>query len=373
MKYGISNLPLGLLNNPICFFFPSKIVGGHELMAIELMKQLYDMGKEINVALLSQNKELKERIVKSGIDVDYIIISMKQPRFEFLHTLFNFYYLKKANEAILKINIFSRGNVVIVQGDIELGSGYVKKAYENGIDLYSYIPYAHSAKKMSKAFSFLRDCYYPRLYKKINKFITISEQFRKELLKYNNNSEVYVVENRVRCLDEIKKRIIDSYDPTDSKYNIAIVGRVSIKQKGHDTLIMALAKLEPELLYTIRLHIVGDGKDLNRVKWLISENCSDIEVIYHGWCKEPWEKAYNADLIVIPSRFEGVPLVMLESIELDIDVLASNIDGMVDYLDSANLFDTVEDLQLKIKKRILEYNENVITLKQKNNSKHEAK
>lgn len=353
MKHSISNLPFELINNPICFFFPSKIVGGHELMAIELMKQLYDMGKNINVAFLSQNRELKERIVKSGIDVDYISISLQQPRFEFLHTLFNFYYLEKVNKAILKINSFSRGNIVIVQGDIELGSGYVKKAYENGISLYSYIPYAHSAKKMSKALSFLRDYYYPVLYKKINKYITISEQFRKELLQYNNNSEVYVVENQVRCLDRIKKRRADSYDPTDKKYNIAIIGRVSIKQKGHDILIMALAQLAPEILDKVRLHIVGDGKDLNRLKKLIVSNCGDIEVVYHGWCKEPWEKVYHVDLIVIPSRFEGVPLVMLESIALEIDILASNIDSMIDYLDDRNLFNTVEDLRLKIEKRIL--------------------
>ncbi|HHC1586953.1 TPA: glycosyltransferase [Klebsiella pneumoniae] len=353
MKHSISNLPSELIDNPICFFFPSKIVGGHELMAIELMKELYDMGKDINVAFLSQNIELKERIAKRGIDIDYITISLKQPRFEFLHTLFNFSYLSKVNEAILKINSFSRGNIVIVQGDIELGAGYVKKAYENGIFLYSYIPYAHSAKKMSKALAFLRDYYYPFLYKKINKYITISEQFRKELLQYNERSEVYVVENKVRSLDIIKQKRAANSDYKNIKYNIAIIGRVSIKQKGHDILIMALAQLAPEILDKVRLHIVGDGIDLNRVKKLIAVNCNKIDVVYHGWCKEPWEKVYDVDLIVIPSRFEGVPLVMLESLALEIDILASNIDSMIDYLEPDNLFNDVDDLRLKIEERIL--------------------
>ena len=101
------------------------------------------------------------------------------------------------------------------------------------------------------------------------------------------------------------------------------------------------------------MHIVGDGIDLNRVKKLIAVNCNKIDVVYHGWCKEPWEKVYDVDLIVIPSRFEGVPLVMLESLALEIDILASNIDSMIDYLEPDNLFNDVDDLRLKIEERIL--------------------
>ncbi|MCW1874112.1 glycosyltransferase [Erwinia sp. INIA-01] len=355
MKYSISSLPHDLLNEPICFFFPSKIIGGHELMAIELIKQLYEKGKSISVAYLSQNEELKERVSKNGIDIDFMVINLKQPRFEFLHALFNFYYCNQVDKSMLKMDSFASGNIVVVQGDIELGAAYINSAKKNNIDLYSYIPYAHSAKKMNKALAFFRDLYYPVLYKKVKNYITISEQFKKELISLNSNSNVYIVENNVRCLDDIKNKRQECCDKSDMKYEIAIVGRISLKQKGHDKLILALAQLPTEISDKIRLHIVGDGKDLKLLKNLVSKNCANLSVVYHGWCKEPWEKIYHVDLIVIPSRFEGVPLVMLESIELRIDVLASNIDGMIDYLDSEKLFDSIEDLGEKIKKRIVEH------------------
>ncbi|HCL5874306.1 TPA: hypothetical protein N2O11_005494 [Klebsiella pneumoniae] len=44
---------------------------------------------------------------------------------------------------------------------------------------------------------------------------------------------------------------------------------------------------------------------------------------------------------------------MLESLALEIDILASNIDSMIDYLEPDNLFNDVDDLRLKIEERIL--------------------
>ena len=51
---------------------------------------------------------------------------------------------------------------------------------------------------------------------------------------------------------------------------------------------------------------------------ILFSSLENIDVKFYGWMKEPWEEAYKADLILIPSRFEGVPLIMLEAINLNI-------------------------------------------------------
>jgi glycosyltransferase involved in cell wall biosynthesis len=57
----------------------------------------------------------------------------------------------------------------------------------------------------------------------------------------------------------------------------------------------------------------------------------------------PWREdmaaVYSAiDLLVLPSRFEGVPLVMLEALAFGIPVVASDRDGMADWLPAALRF-----------------------------------
>jgi glycosyltransferase involved in cell wall biosynthesis len=57
----------------------------------------------------------------------------------------------------------------------------------------------------------------------------------------------------------------------------------------------------------------------------------------------PWQSDLSAlypalDAVLIPSRYEGVPLVMLEAMARHIPVLASDVDGMADVLPAACLF-----------------------------------
>ena len=347
MNISLNNLPSNLFSGQVCFFFPSKIVGGHELMAIELIKEFNKISVPIKIVFLTQNREIQDRIQQAKIDADFLGLNICQPKLEFLHTTLNILYLFKVKNIINQIREFSQGSIIIVQGDIELGSAYIKLANKKDIDLYSYIPYAHSAKKMGKAFYFFRDLIYPSLYKKVNKYITISNQFKFDLEKYNKDADIYIVENKVRQLDNIKELRANN-KKINGKFNIAIIGRVSFKQKGHDILVDALSLLEEKYIKNIKLHVVGDGNDLMKLNTLLSQKCPMLEVIYHGWSKEPWEKIYDVELVVIPSRFEGVPLVMLEAIELGIDILASNTDGMVDYLSANELFNNVNDLSMKI-------------------------
>jgi len=56
------------------------------------------------------------------------------------------------------------------------------------------------------------------------------------------------------------------------------------------------------------------------------------------WSDNPAEIYAGIDMLWIPSRFEGVPLVMLEAMSCGLPVVASDVDGMAELLPEGWLY-----------------------------------
>ncbi|MFD8984475.1 glycosyltransferase family 4 protein [Streptomyces sp. NPDC059564] len=98
------------------------------------------------------------------------------------------------------------------------------------------------------------------------------------------------------------------------------VGRLC-PQKGQDILLRAW----PELLATVpgaRLALVGDGPDTERLR-----RAAPPGVLFAGPAADirPWLRA--ADLVVLPSRWEGMALAPLEAMACGRPVLVSDVSG----------------------------------------------
>ncbi|MFJ3926078.1 glycosyltransferase [Streptomyces sp. NPDC090022] len=98
------------------------------------------------------------------------------------------------------------------------------------------------------------------------------------------------------------------------------VGRLC-QQKGQDVLLRAW----PELLATVpgaRLALVGDGPDAERLR-----RTAPPGVFFVGAAADirPWLRA--ADLVVLPSRWEGMALAPLEAMACGRPVLVSDVSG----------------------------------------------
>ncbi|MFE2170835.1 glycosyltransferase [Streptomyces sp. NPDC059447] len=101
------------------------------------------------------------------------------------------------------------------------------------------------------------------------------------------------------------------------------VGRLC-QQKGQDVLLRAW----PELLATVpgaRLALVGDGPDAERLRRTAA--LSGTRVLFAGAARDirPWLRA--ADLVVLPSRWEGMALAPLEAMACGRPVLVSDVSG----------------------------------------------
>lgn len=100
------------------------------------------------------------------------------------------------------------------------------------------------------------------------------------------------------------------------------VGRL-VSQKGFDRLLTALASPTVQQL-AWHLVVLGDGPERERLTHLTAQLGLHGRVTWQGSARAPaWLRA--ADLVLSPSRYEGMPLVPLEAIREGAPLLASDI------------------------------------------------
>ena len=99
---------------------------------------------------------------------------------------------------------------------------------------------------------------------------------------------------------------------------LVCVGRLS-EQKGQDVLVecvAAMADLEVELL------LVGDGPDQGRLEsQILSDGLKDRVTLLSARDPRPYYRA--ADVVVLPSRWEGLSLVLLEAMACGAPIVAT--------------------------------------------------
>lgn len=117
---------------------------------------------------------------------------------------------------------------------------------------------------------------------------------------------------------------------------IAVIGRLSA-EKGQQTALAAVAelhRLKPGA--KIQLHLVGAGPDQPRLQNLVQELGLQSSVRFHGFQANPYPWIKRADLVCIPSRYEGLPNVLLEAMAIGTPVLATRCNAAMTELMGAD-------------------------------------
>ncbi len=107
------------------------------------------------------------------------------------------------------------------------------------------------------------------------------------------------------------------------------LGRL-VRQKGFDVLVEAAARVPG-----LAVDLVGEGEERPRL--------AAPHVHLHGWVPDvaPW--LARAEMIAIPSRWEGFGLVAVEAMASGVPVVASRVDGLEEVVGSAGLLVPPED------------------------------
>jgi len=111
----------------------------------------------------------------------------------------------------------------------------------------------------------------------------------------------------------------------DQVWQIGAIGRLT-KQKGFDILIQALAQLPTEIRY--QCSIAGTGQQAVMLQELIERfKLSDkVKLVGHQADVPAFFK--SLDVLIVPSRWEGLGLVVLEAGAAGVPVIASAVDGI---------------------------------------------
>ncbi|MNG59923.1 UDP-D-galactose:(glucosyl)lipopolysaccharide-1,6-D-galactosyltransferase [compost metagenome] len=329
--------------------FTSVIIGGHEIMTLAIIDKIINENPEclltIKLYIPAENSALINLVKKKGYH--YELYSIAHRRMEILHAFMNVKFIGECIKLLKSIKN-ETDRILLIQGDIQQGSGFITAGKIAKIPLVSYIPFAHSYKVMNSPGHKAKDFLAKFTYKMCDEYITISPCFEDDLRKLNAKAKVDVIKNSVP--KTLQKHIPRKLTP-DDVINIFIIGRVHILQKGHDILIDALAGIQD---YKVCLNVVGDGPDKETVIASAKQLPDNITFKWFGWIEDCWSVADDADLLVIPSRFEGVPLVMLEALERKLPVIAVSRDGMRDYLPSDWLYSAGDNESEALKLKLAE-------------------
>jgi glycosyltransferase involved in cell wall biosynthesis len=111
------------------------------------------------------------------------------------------------------------------------------------------------------------------------------------------------------------------FSPDD--FLIIAVGRLS-RQKGFDILMEAFLQAAGSL-QTARLLIVGDGEDRTALANRIKCSAKGDRIVLSGPRSDADRLLGAADLFVLSSRWEGLPLAVLEAMAAGLPVIATNV------------------------------------------------
>ena len=126
---------------------------------------------------------------------------------------------------------------------------------------------------------------------------------------------------------EQRQALRDRLGLPPDEITVVCVGRVH-RQKGQDVLLRAWP-----LVASPRAHlvIVGDGPELPQARELATSSVTFVGGVDRAEALE-WMQA--ADLLVMPSRWEGMALVPLESLAVGTPVIASDVTGAREAIDA---------------------------------------
>lgn len=325
----------------LCFSFNS---GGIENLIVDIFNNWDNSEDKLYLCVINDdlNDILFNRINSTSIK---LCLQRKKKSKEFSWLLKLIYYIKKNKISIVHCNSPAAARVCFL---LKLFCPRVKFFYTvHDVGIYS-----------------TKYCIEPKIHNIIfSKIIAISETVKRDILKSNNLEDNVIVLNNAIDLSKF-----DAEPREIRKENciLGCVGRIAPEKKGQDLLLKAIKKLKVQYPQ-LKCHFFGEpmkGHEnlLDELKDLAITLGVENHVVFEGNSNTIPSVLAKIDILVVPSRYEGFGIVVLEGMASYRPVIASDIDGPKEIIKVDNnygiLFESenVDDLSQKIAYQIENYN-----------------
>ncbi len=209
-----------------------------------------------------------------------------------------------------------------------------------GARVLVYVPLLDTFEAMGYRLGAVKDAFVRWFYARVPQgWITVSAHQADHFRAWARPSgPVFVLPNTVSREIEAAPRLVPREVPPHDRLRVLVLGRLDAHQKGLDLLLAQLDAAPAEVQDRLLVCLTGEGPyraviDARRQASPALSRC----LVLGDWMPAMQAMAAH-DVLLMPSRFEGVPLVMLEAMALGLPVLASDLPGTRAYLSSACLF-----------------------------------
>ena len=189
--------------------------------------------------------------------------------------------------------------------------------------------------------SFLKNLLRIFLYRLPSALVLQTEDIKNWFKKNTLTKNIKVINNPIQLINNNNNK--NKYNTnlkynTNNKFKILFVGRLSA-EKGIDLLIDAFAKSLKENK-DIELTIIGGGPLYSNIlKKIKSDQLLMKRVCVLGKEKNIESHYINCNLLVIPSRYEGFPNVLLEGLNHNLNIISTKI------IDNYSIFKNIENIK----------------------------
>ena len=158
--------------------------------------------------------------------------------------------------------------------------------------------------------------------------VALSEEVQKTIQEVYGLSEkkIPVIFNGI----DLSRCIVKESYVRNNAFNVLHVGRF-MDVKNHELLLRSFAQFVKKHPDT-KLQLLGDGELREKMEHLAAELGIAEFVQFAGLQSNVYPWLHKADVFILPSKFEGMPMTLIEAMGTGLPIIASNVGGIPDML-----------------------------------------
>ena len=276
-------------------------VGGIEKALVNLLKNI-PQEYEITLLLQEEKGTLLEQLPQNIIRKTYTI---SKSRWKLLRKIYNRLHLIAF---ILKNYHHYDGAICYATYDIP--SSILTRYLGKKSILWIHSNYVMAYRDSEKVKAFFDQ----RKISKFDQWVFVSEEAKKDLEPFYPMVKEAKVINNLIDFDEIKRKAQEKIAEQKEKNTLLFVGRLEESSKGLFRLLEIMKQYQEQKIER-HLWLVGDGPDREKYETYCQEN-NLHNVRFLGMKKNPYAYMQKCDVLMLPSYYEGFPVVILEALSL---------------------------------------------------------
>ncbi|MCX6796387.1 MAG: glycosyltransferase [Candidatus Falkowbacteria bacterium] len=306
-------------------------IGGAQMSVLNLAKKLLSLGQEIIVGL-GEGEFLKTELIKANL-THHQFRYLKRTHNPLANLPFIFELKKFIDTQDINVVHFNSSNSLFGALGAKLAHRKIKTIFTlRGLSL---LDKNYQTNPVLKFFYFL-------FFKFFLQFIDVKVFVCRQNLEYavkinlvKNGEVIYngLAPDELRFLPRDESRQFLAQTTSIDLSNKTIIGSIGrlAYAKNYEFLIEhfpEVIKARPNAIFII----IGNGEEKNKYQRLITEKKLSDKIFLLAEIKNAYQCINGFDLFVLPSRYEGLSITLIEALSSSTPILASNVGGNAELL-----------------------------------------